>query len=130
MPRAGGGHALGRQCVGERSRLTGSGEDEFGGVALRPGRTPMPGAANETEERLVSIKWLGRAIKCCGGPIFFYSGLYALLGVSFIVGSRYLDPDMKNVGLILLLVGLGILVVFVIFAFRSFRGSGRSENLD
>ena len=61
--------------------------------------------------------WISRAIKCCGRPIFFYSGLYALLGVFFIVGSLYLDPDMGPVGLILLLVGVGIFLLFLILAY-------------
>jgi hypothetical protein len=76
----------------------------------------------------MQIRWMDRAIKCCGGPIFFYSALYVLLGVLFIVGSLYLDPDMGFVGIILLLVGLGIFLVFFILAFHKFRRTGHPQN--
>ena len=71
----------------------------------------------------MSLRWIDRAIKCCGRPIFFYSGVYIVLGALFILGSLYLDPVMRPVGLILLLVGVGMFVLFLILAFRS-RGSG------
>lgn len=69
----------------------------------------------------MQTRWIDRAIKCCGGPIFFYSSLYLLLGVLFIIGSLYLDPAMGPVGLILLLVGLGILLLFFVLAFYRLR---------
>jgi TRAP-type C4-dicarboxylate transport system permease small subunit len=74
------------------------------------------------------MNWMTRAIKCCGRPIFFYSGLYVALGLMFIVGSLYLDPDMGTVGLILLLVGVGIFLIFLILAYRSFRQRGDTPN--
>jgi hypothetical protein len=56
------------------------------------------------------------AIRCCGRPIFFFSLLYAGLGLLFLLGSRVLDPAMQPVGLILLLVGVGIFLMFVVLA--------------
>lgn len=73
------------------------------------------------------MRWIDRAIKCCGGPIFFYSGLYLVLGLLFIVGSLYLDPDMSFVGITLLLVGVGILLVFLGLAFYRFRGNAHTK---
>jgi multisubunit Na+/H+ antiporter MnhC subunit len=76
----------------------------------------------------MQVRWIDRAIKCCGGPIFFYSGLYLLIGVLFIVGSLYLDPAMGHVGIILLLVGVGILLLFFVLAYHKFRGNGRTKD--
>lgn len=74
--------------------------------------------------------WFGKAIRCCGQPIVFYSGLYIGLGLLFIFGSVYLDPDMGPIGTILLSVGVGIFLLFLLLAFRSFRrdpGEGGSD---
>ena len=72
--------------------------------------------------------WLSRAIRCCGRPIVFYSGLYIILGVLFIVGSFYLDPAMGPIGTILFLVGVGIFLLFLLLAFRSYRQNpGKGE---
>ena len=77
-------------------------------------------------------RWIDRAIRCCGGPIFFYSDLYLLLGALFITGSLFLDPDMAPVGIILLLVGLGILLlsagVFPLAAQRSREKASLSDH--
>jgi hypothetical protein len=66
------------------------------------------------------IAWIERAIKCCGGPIFFFSGIYILVGGLFMVGSLYLDPDMAPVGFILLIVGVIIFLVFLLLAYLRF----------
>lgn len=76
----------------------------------------------------MQMRWIDRAIKCCGGPIFFYSGVYLLIGVIFIVGSLYLDPDMGHVGIILLLVGVGILLLFFVLAYHKFGGNGGTKD--
>jgi hypothetical protein len=81
----------------------------------------------DTGASSMQMRWIDRAIKCCGGPIIFYSSLYFLLGVFFIVGSLYLDPDMGPVGVILLMVGVGILLLFFIMAFYKLRRNGHTK---
>lgn len=76
----------------------------------------------------MSFKWMDRAIKCCGGPIIFYSCIYLLLGSLFLLGSLYLDPDMRPVGIILLFSGVMIFLLFLILAFYSFRDSDRRRD--
>jgi len=76
----------------------------------------------------MSIQWIDRAIKCCGGPIIFYSCIYLLLGSLFVLGSFYLDPDMRPVGIILLFSGVLIFLLFLILAFYSFRGDERRRD--
>jgi hypothetical protein len=44
----------------------------------------------------------------------------------FIAGSYYLDPDMGPVGLILLFIGVGIFLIFLVLAYRAFR-AGRHK---
>jgi hypothetical protein len=76
------------------------------------------------------IVWIETAIKCCGGPIFFFSGLYVLLGGAFMVGSLYLDPDMAPVGIILFIAGVLSFLLFLILAYRSFEGQNDPGGLD
>jgi hypothetical protein len=68
------------------------------------------------------FRWLVLAMRCCGTPIVFYSLVYASIGSLFQIGGFYLDPNMRPVGLILLLVGAGIFLLFMALAFRAFRG--------
>jgi hypothetical protein len=69
----------------------------------------------------MNMNWLSSAIRCCGKPAIFYSLVYGTLGVLFLGGSRILDPAMETVGIILLLVGIGIFLVFLVLAFLSGR---------
>lgn len=72
----------------------------------------------------MAIQWLRRAVQCCGKPVFFYSGIYTTLGLLFVLGSFYLDPDMGTIGLILLFVGASILVLYFTLAYKRLRRSG------
>ena len=76
------------------------------------------------------ILWMQKAMKCCGGPVLFLSGLYTLLGFLFIMGSFYLDPEMAPVGEILLGVGLMILLMFLILAYSSYRLRQNGADVD
>jgi len=76
----------------------------------------------------MSIRWVRLAVQCCGRPIFFYSGLYIALGLRFILGSLYLDPDIGAIGLILLLVGVSILLLFFVLAYQRIRGWGNRND--
>ena len=80
--------------------------------------------------KLMSMRWLSSAIRCCGKPAIFYSLVYGSLGVLFLGGSRLLDPAMETVGIILLLVGIGIFLVFLVLAYLADRRRSGDRDCD
>jgi len=61
--------------------------------------------------------WLREAVAYGGTPIIFYGTLYGTLGLLFLAGSQFLDPNMAPVGAILLATGLVFPTIFVIVAY-------------
>jgi hypothetical protein len=66
------------------------------------------------------MRWFERAITHYGRPVVFYSGTFILVGLAFVLGSFYLDPDLRHIGSILMLVGVGMFVVFLVMAYYSY----------
>jgi len=64
--------------------------------------------------------WLANAFACCGTPILFYALIYGVLGLLFLSGSLFLDPDMDmaTIGAILLGTAAVFPAVFLIVAYR------------
>ncbi len=60
------------------------------------------------------IKWLVAVIREYGTPICFLSGLYIVLGISFLL----LSPP---VGVVLLSTGLAIAGLFVVLSYMTYR---------
>lgn len=61
--------------------------------------------------------WLRDAFAYGGKPILFYGTLYGTLGLLFLAGSLFFDPDMAPVGAILFATGLVFPTLFVIIAY-------------
>jgi len=61
--------------------------------------------------------WFREAVAYGGKPILFYGTLYGTLGLLFLAGSRFLDPNMAPVGAILFATGLVFPTLFVIIAY-------------
>ncbi len=47
------------------------------------------------------MPWWQKAAVCCSQPTLFYSLMFAVVGLLFMLGGFYLDSDMWTVGLIL-----------------------------
>lgn len=80
-------------------------------------------------ERWRQMPWWQKAAICCSQPTLFYSLMFAFVGLMFMLGAFYLDPDMWTVGLILILVSAVMLITYLVLAYRTF-GRGRGDRDD
>jgi hypothetical protein len=80
------------------------------------------------------MPWLQKAAVCCSQPTLFYSLMFAFVGLLFLLGAFYLDPDMWTVGLILILVSAVMLITYLVLAYRAFgrgdRDDGEAASID
>ncbi|WP_462321905.1 hypothetical protein [Halochromatium sp.] len=53
--------------------------------------------------------------------------MFAFVGLLFLLGAFYLDPDMWTVGLILILVSVVMLITYLVLAYRAFGREGRDD---
>jgi len=47
-------------------------------------------------ERWRQMPWWQKAAICCSQPTLFYSLMFAFVGLMFMLGAFYLDPDMRS----------------------------------
>jgi threonine/homoserine efflux transporter RhtA len=79
-------------------------------------------------EHWQQMPWWQKATVCCSQPTLFYSLMFAFVGVLFLLGAFYLDPDMWTVGLILILMSGVMVVTYLVLAYRAFgRGNGDGD---
>ena len=71
------------------------------------------------------MPWWQKAAVCCAQPTLFYSLMFAFVGLLFLLGAYYLDPDMWTVGLILILISAVMIITYLVLAYRAF---GRSDH--
>jgi uncharacterized membrane protein len=76
------------------------------------------------------MPWWQKAAVCCAQPTLFYSLMFAVVGLLFLLGAFYLDPDMWTVGLILILISLVMIVTYLVLAYRAFGRGERGEEAD
>ncbi len=80
-----------------------------------------------SEQRWRKMPWWQKAAVCCSQPTLFYSLMFAFVGLLFLLGAFYLDPDMWTVGLILILVSVVMLITYLVLAYRAFGREGRDD---
>ena len=68
------------------------------------------------------MKWLVAMIRECGAPICFLSGLYVVLGISFLVLSA-------PVAGVLLITGFAIAALFILLSYLTYRREKRLVTL-
>lgn len=80
------------------------------------------------QERWRRLAWWQKAAVCCSQPTLFYSLMFAVVGLLFVLAGFYLDSDMWTVGLILILVAAIMLITYLVLAYRAFgRGDRNGE---
>ena len=73
------------------------------------------------------MPWWQKAAVCCSQPTLFYSLMFAFVGLLFLLGAFYLDPDMWTVGLILILISAVMVITYLVLAYRAFGREGRRD---
>lgn len=73
------------------------------------------------------MPWWQKAAVCCSQPTLFYSLMFAFVGLLFLLGAFYLDPDMWTVGLILILMSAVMVITYLVLAYRTFERRGRRD---
>lgn len=79
-------------------------------------------------ERWSRMPWWRKAAVCCSQPTLFYAFMFAVVGLLFLLGASYLDPDMWTVGLILILVSAVMLITYLVLAYRAFGRGDRDDD--
>jgi hypothetical protein len=76
------------------------------------------------------MRWLIDAFRCCGKFTLFVAGLYAALGIAFILASAFMHDAMASVGIVLLLAGLSSLSLFLLIAYVGYRSEVKRSASD
>jgi hypothetical protein len=74
------------------------------------------------------LPWWRKAYLCCSQPTISYSLIFGALGIAFLIGAHFLDADMAPIGLILIAVAIGMLLMYLILAYRAFGGDRSSSS--
>jgi membrane protein implicated in regulation of membrane protease activity len=83
--------------------------------------------AHKTRKNWGQMPWWQKAAVCCSQPTLFYSLMFAFVGLLFLLGAFYLDPDMWTVGLILILISAVMVITYLVLAYRAFGREGRRD---